>query len=328
MELERMRRLTSMAIVAALAMAGCTGSSPTAAPTTAPTLPATPALQVSVAPSGPSAAPTGSPAPATPSPTSSPTPQAEYSTDLNWANEVAMRVIVSGLNVRTRPSTSAARIGKAPKGSVFLFLDWPTRANGFNWYFGYQATPSADGSLPALPHVLDSGGVEPLSGWVAAGTSDAPYLEPIPARCPTTVDLANVEAMLNSERVACFGSDGLELTGTYGCGGCGGINAGTFTPSWLADPLGFNFLSVDPSARIGPLGLRFAPDGPTGPPDGTIVRVRAHFADARSSTCVIAPLGKGDVPTPIPSGIARDYCRAQLVVDSFNNLGTDPRFPK
>jgi hypothetical protein len=271
------------------------------------------------------ATPSVSPSPAaTPAPTAG--PQLTYPVRLNYANEVAMQVIVSGLNVRARPSTSGAKLAKAPKGAVFVFRDAPVKANGFEWYFGYQAVASG-GKLPDLPAALASG-IDPLAGWIAAGTSDSPYLAPLAPRCPVSVDLENVQAMLDSERVACFGSNPIELRGTYGCGGCGGANAGEYTPSWLADPLAYHFLSIEPSSQIGPLWLRFPPDGPTPPADGTIIKVRAHLADSRSSTCVIAPLGEGDVPAPIPTGIARDYCRAQLVVDSFDDLGPDPRFPQ
>lgn len=310
-------------------LAGCGGQGPSSAPSaTAAALASTAAIASAPAPSLTPAATATAAATASPTATPAPRPLAEYPRELNWANDIAMRVIVSDLNVRVKPSTSAAKIAKAPKGSVFLFSNWPVQKNGFQWFFGYQAQLRADGSLPPLPESLTGAGVDPLTGWVAAGTSDAPYLEPLAPRCPSRgeIDLAHVEAMLDSEQISCFGSDQIELTATYGCGGCGGSAPGDFAPSWLAYPLGYSFLSEHPALRIGPLGIRFPPSGDPAPPEGTIIRVRAHFSDSRSSTCRIAPLGDGDAPDPIPADLAEAYCRAQLIADSFDVLGTDPTF--
>jgi hypothetical protein len=326
MGVTEMRRFLALPVVAAVVLAGCGGQNPSAAPSASTAAIATLAAEASAPAPSPTVSATDTPAPPSAEPTGVPKrPSPEYPIVLNWADEVAMRVIVSDLNVRTRPSTSGAKIGKAPKNSVFLFQNWPTKADGFEWYYGWQAVLDNDGSIPALPNDFGSS-IDRLAGWVAAGTSDAPYLQPVPARCPTTIDVANVQGMLDSERVSCFGSDKIQLTGTYGCGDCGGLAPGSFKPKWLADPLNYSFLSITPFVGPGSLGIRFPPSGDPAPPEGTIIHVTAHFSDAASSTCAIAPMGdSGNVL--IPSGLAKQYCQAQFVVDSFEVKGTDPGFP-
>jgi hypothetical protein len=321
-------RIAVIALVA-MSLVGCQAAPPdTAPPGTFET--AAPSPSANAAASEPAAStspiPTSTMAPtAEPTTNPQPGPELEYPAELGFANQMAMRVIVSGLNVRARPSTSGAKIGKAPKGAVFLFLDYPVKANGFRWYFGYQALIKPGDGLPELPEAI-SAGIDPLAGWVAAGTSDSPYLRPIPARCPTQVDLANVEAMLDSERITCFGSDPISLTGTFGCGECGGVAAGDYEPDWLTYPLSYGFLSIQPELRIGPFGMRFPPNGSGRPPDGTIINVRGHFADPLSSTCKVAPLGETE-PEPIKSSVAHAYCRAQFVVDDYDIVGPNPSFP-
>jgi hypothetical protein len=325
MEVRGIRR--SLAGLVVVALAGCGGQGPGstagASPSTQASLPAAPSQAAAASPDVSVSAPTAT-STAAPSPSPTAAPELQVPNAVNFAQRTAMRVIVSGLNVRAWPSTSGAKIAKAPKGSVWLFFDAPVRANGFQWYFGEQAS-NVDGGIPALPTAFETG-LNPLTGWIASGTSDAPYLAPLDLRCPATISLANVEGMLASERVGCFGSDTIELKGTYGCGGCGGVAPGDFTPRWLAGPLDYSFLSAHPAEHLG-LNAHFAPDGPAAPPEGTIIRARGHFADERSSSCLIAPFGADDTPEPIPGAIARAYCRAQFVVTSFEVLGTDPTFP-
>ena len=313
-----------------LVVGACAGPAATGTPeaTTAATALAPIATAPDVTP-----LPTLVPSPTSPTPSATdpgPTvgPEIAYPAEVQYANQFVMKVLVSDLNVRAKPSTTGAKLGKAPKGALFLMSDWPVKANGYTWYFGYQLVLAHPGVLPDLPDPVVNGGYDGvLSGWLATGSEANPFLLPVAPRCPSTNDLQNLQAMLSSEVVGCFGTTSIELTGTYGCGGCGGLNPGTFTPAWLADPLGYSFLSIDPSERIGPFAVHFPSDGPKAPADGSILKVTGHFNDAHASSCVIAPVDESGTPAPIAKSVATAHCDAQFVVDSFTVTGIDPRFP-
>jgi len=117
----------------------------------------------------------------------------------------------------------------------------------------------------------------------------------------------------------------ITLEGTFGCSGCAASVPGTFEPGWLAHPMNFGFLSVDPNARIGPFAMRFAPSGPPPPAVGQIVRVVGHFDDPAAGSCTISP---GEPPVPLDPLATGLYCREQFVVESFEVTGTDPDFPQ
>ena len=318
-----MRRLT--AGFAALVLAGCS----TATPTGTPTPLATPAVIETVAPS---ASPPASVAPsASVPPTASPEPTHGVGTLDILPPGAAVQVTVDELNLRTRPSTSAKRVKLLKRGDVvvisptdnFSFGYGPVRKNGYSWY-PVVVTPYKDGALPPLPtEIIDLGGVEPTWGWVAADNGTRPYLATVAPRCPSTEDLATVQAMLPAERLACFGGP-IVLQGTYGCGGCGGATAGTFKPNWIASPLSFGFLSVNPAERLGPIAVRFPPSGPTEPAAGTVIQVTVHVDDSRARRCTMAELDDSGAKVPVDSRTAVLRCREELVVDSFEVLGTDP----
>ena len=99
---------------------------------------------------------------------------------------------------------------------------------------------------------------------------------------------------------------------------------GTFEPNWLATPMQYGFLSVDPSERIGPFKLHFVPDGRELPQGSAIVRVTGHFNDARSSECVIIPDNATHETDPVVEDM---FCRKNFVVDSYEILGFDEDFP-
>jgi hypothetical protein len=294
-----------------LPVAAASPSSTSAATTAAPTAEATPILTPSPLPT-----PTTVPAP-TPS-------DGLVVPELTYVNQFVMRVAVSGVNVRRKPSKSAVSNGKAPQGGLFMMYDWPIRADGFTWYFGFTLLTNKPGVIPDLPEPINTGYDEVLSGWMATGTEDAPFLVPLAPRCPTVRDMRNVVGMLGSERISCFGSDPVELQGTFGCGGCGGFAVGSFEPEWLAYPLAGNLLWYDVKDG-GSLELLFPPDGPTPPAEGSIIRVRGHFSDARSTTCRIEePDEGGSGSVVISNAAAEQYCRAKYVVDSFEVTGTGP----
>ncbi|HET7181706.1 MAG TPA: hypothetical protein VFI15_05680 [Candidatus Limnocylindrales bacterium] len=317
-----------LAVVMVLAVAACGG--PAASSTPGPggeataTAPASSALT-----SLPSPEPTAAPTPtSTVQPTAEPAPT-EPSTfqpvGLGFANTFVMRVAVNGLNVRAKPSKNGVSMGKAAKGELFRVYDWPVNADGYTWYYGYEQLQN-DNRVPKLPTPYNEGYDGILVGWMAAGSLDAPFLMPVGARCPATIDLLNLEAMLGSEKIDCFGSDTLVLQGTFGCGGCGGEDPGHYEPFWLAAGLEFDILRSS-NQQDGAQALHFPPDGQAPPAEGTIIKVRGHFDDSRSETCRITVLGDdGNVDVKIPNKAADQYCRARFVVESYEVLGTDPTY--
>jgi hypothetical protein len=248
----------------------------------------------------------------------------------------AVEVAVKELNLRRLPTTSAKRVDTLKRGEVLItspvdqidFGYGPVNANGYTWYPVVKLqVPGPDGQLPPLPTAPIQIGAELVGGWVAADDGKRPFITALPPRCPTTVDLENLEGMLPAERLACFGEPIL-LEGTFGCGGCGGVNPSSFKPKWLIDPFYGSFLSSDPSERIGPTWLHFPPDGPPQPADGSIIRVTVHVDDPRSTKCSIALADSSGAPTiEIDARTSVLLCREQLVVESYDITGTDPSFP-
>ena len=320
-----LRSLVSV-LVAGLA-AACTSSPtaspsiPTAGPLTAPPIEASASPFASTQPtesSGPSAAPS---------------PTVGIGTLDVLPPGAAVQVAVKELNLRRKPSTSARLITTLGRGDVLVitpndstsFGYGPVSRNGYSWY-PVAVTGYRNGALPALPESPLGGAAGPLTfGWVAADNGSKPYVAPLPPRCPTTVDLESVQGMLAAERLACFGAP-ITLSGTFGCGGCGGEIFGTYKPVWLATPVELDFLSVNPAARLGPLALRFTPGGPARPAAGTRINVTIHIDDPRSTRCTMVN-GEGATAVTVDKRTAVLYCRERLVVERFDNLGPDPSFP-
>jgi len=320
-----MRRLpTGLAV---LLLAGCSPSTPTAPPASI----ATPAVNQTVAPSD-SAMPSPAPSPSA-LPTTTPVPSHGVGTLDVLPPGAAVQVIVSELNLRRKPSTSAKRITTLRRGQILVVspsddisFGWgPVRANGYTWYPVIGIASSSPGALDPLPAYPIPIGAEPMAGWVAADNGSRSYLAMVPPRCPTTIDLVNVEGMLPAERLACFGGP-ITLTGTFGCPGCGGAIVGTYKPGWLATPVEFDFLSVNPAERVGPLAIRFAPNGPDRPPAGSRITVTVHIDDPRSSKCEMVD-GEGADAAAVDKRTSILYCRERLVVESVENQGPDPSFP-
>ncbi len=246
----------------------------------------------------------------------------------------AVEVTVRELNLRRKPSTGSKRVETLARGTVLIVmpadnisLGWgPVNADGYTWYpvvLANVANPDLKlDPLPATPLVY---GGEPTSGWVASHRGSELYLSPLPPRCPTTVDLANVTGMLPAERLACF-HEPFVLEGTFGCPSCGAIALGTYKPPWLATPVELDFLSVNAAEGIGPLALRFPPNGPTRPEAGSIIRVTVHVDDPRSTRCAITESDGAGGTVEVDERTAVLFCRERLVVDSFDVIGTDPSF--
>lgn len=275
-----------------------------------------------------SEAPSGS-APASPSGSSPVASPVTPGVPLALQPNIAARVTVSGLNVRDAPTTAGRKVGGLAKGDLVILLGYGgIKANGYTWYQAGRLK-GVHGALPALPADPLKGNWTDLTGWIAVAQGATPWVATLPARCPaSTPDLATLSAMLLGEQLACFSATPLVLEGTWGCGGCGGAYPGVFAPDWLAEPLS-GFLSVNWSARVGPLQLYFPPEV-TRPVEGKILRVRAHLNDPRSSTCTVSTVTSDSLtatPTPISATDAGTYCRQHVVVDSYEVLGVDPSFP-
>jgi hypothetical protein len=150
-------------------------------------------------------------------------------------------------------------------------------------------------------------------------------------RCPDTVDFENVSAMLPAERVACFGDQTIEVKGTFFCAGCVDKLPGRYKPAWLAASAVNMMWRVGEDSPFG-LGLRFRPSESERPAGGAIIRVRGHFRDDVATECSMATFypwySMYDDPAIHAVGptIARQLCRQEFVVESYEEIGTDPSF--
>ncbi len=161
-----------------------------------------------------------------------------------------VRVLTDGLRMREQPSTESTLVDNLPVDQLLLVgyaaqrSDWgPISAEGFAWYPVIRL-----GELTDLPPLSDGPLVTTSAvGWVAAGDDTEAFIQLLDARCPPRpVSLATLEAMQPWEQLACFGPEQITLEGTFGCAGCAASVPGTFEPGWLAQPMNFGFLSVDP----------------------------------------------------------------------------------
>lgn len=311
------------AVSAALVLSACASSTAPSASQTqaAPTDYATAASTAPPATSQPTPPPSSEP---TPPPTAEPSTGSWATTPgrpllVGWA----IRPTVDRLNLRERPWLGAKILGVATPRDVLQVLGPPYAADGYIWHD--VVFVSANGRLPDLPQHLGGAG-EPASGWVAVRSADAYYIERVELRCPDTFDIRHVSAMLGGERMACFGSEAIEVEGVWeGCH-CR-AEPGTWTPGWLADPSQGGNLARDPTEGINALSLRFAPEGPAEPELRAIVRVQGHFDDLRADACEMAipypwDFNVPDAAHPIDAASATMLCRQAFVVDDYQVIGT------
>ena len=242
----------------------------------------------------------------------------------------AVRVLVSELNIRESPSTSAKRLDTFRSDQVILVTTYipPVAADGYTWYLGTGPFGDGDGGLLPLPHDPHAG-TDATNGWFAAMEGATPYVAPVLPRCPATIDVKNLGAMMPAERLACFGDRTIEFEGTYryGCPTCEYF--GHFDPAWLASPNEYNWIAETGTGLQGlGLNLRARPENPR-PADGSILRIRGHFDDPTATECSIAA-ASWNYPDmelhAVPSSIARLWCRQEFVAESYVVVGTDPTF--
>ena len=326
------RRLVTVSFV--FVVGACSGpSSPaTASPSaqaSALTAVATPTLEPADTPE-PSLATQTAP-PATPAPTDNPDPCVRRPYTGPWTIDPlmpgsAVRVAVAELNLRAGPCAAAQRVEVLKKGDILVVFGpyGPFKANGFPWYEVQKAKVAADGSLVPLPASPVTIGPDVVGGWIAANDGTVPYVTPVAARCPTTINLKNVRGMLDAERLACF-SEPIVLTGTFGCGGCGGTGGPQSDPIWLAETFQFDHLWVHWFKDEHPISIQFKPSGPKKPPEGKIIRVTVHVDDPAAQKCTFYyGLEEPAFVEPKELGIA--WCRERFVVDSYEIMGTDPYY--
>jgi hypothetical protein len=250
--------------------------------------------------------------------------------DVELGPRAVVRVAVAELNLRREPCVAGPVVGILEQGMLLILDDMPygpVRGNGSRWYLAGVArnVGPAPNQLPALPGTPFPDGTDTDFGWVAVTDGAQPFVTEEDARCPTTVDLANVVAMLPSERLACF-DEPIVVEGTYGCGGCGGAGGPIGEPAWLADTFEFQQIRVRWGDGFEPVGIHFPPSGPTPPADGSIIRVTVHVDDPAASACTFL-WGTEEPPFITPASMATEWCRQRLVVDSYEVIGTDTNFP-
>jgi hypothetical protein len=329
----RVHRLAAAALM--VLFAGCSGPSASIEPTVSPgatlTAEASPSIEPT-ATSFPSVGPSATPEVA-PEPSLEPNACPQRAFDGPWTIDPlfsgsAVRVSVAELNLRAGPCTAAKRVGTLQKGDIVIVAGYPYgpfKANGYPWYAVERIQhEGADGGLPPLPLPPISPERGGVGGWIAANDGSKAYVTPVEARCPSTVDLETVKGMLPAERLACF-HEPITLQGSFGCGGCGGAGGPQATPAWLATGFQTNNLRLHWDMDEYPISIFFKPSGPDEPPQGSIIRVTLHVDDPAAQKCEIN-WGLEEPPFEVAQKVAIAYCREQLVVDSYDNLGMDPDY--
>jgi hypothetical protein len=305
-------------LIVSLMACGGPGATPSTQPTSGP------AATVSSTPTEPPVAD------ASPSPAVDPCPHQPdngSSTVAPLLPGSAVKVVVPALDLRAGPCIAAPKVETLAQDKLLIvsdYLDGPVKADGFSWYrVIFPVKVLSSGVLPALPEQWMPDGTDTDGGWIAATDGSNAAVAPLAARCPATVDVENVTAMLPSERLACFHKP-IVLEGTYGCGGCGGTGGPASEPLWLADTFEFEQLRVRWGDAFQPVGIHFPSSGPAAPKEGSIIRVTLHVDDPAAATCTFT--WGMDLPFVVPATTAINWCRERLVVDSYKVLGIDPNY--
>ena len=247
----------------------------------------------------------------------------------------AVEVLVAELNLRRQPTTSARRVEILKRGDLLVVSpsDYasagygPIEANGYTWYPVIKIDVfDGDGELDPLPTNPVPPGAELVSGWIAADDGDGPLRAA--GRAPLPDDrrprqrhraCSPPSASPASVRRSCWRARSAAAAAAAPI-------AGEFEPAWLASPMNFDFLSEDVVRAVRAARAPLPAERPGAPGAGSIIRVTVHVDDARSARCSIREFGDDDVLVAVDSATAVYVCREQLVVDSYEVLGTDPDF--
>lgn len=241
----------------------------------------------------------------------------------------AIKVSVPELNLRAAPCTASETLTPLKKGKLMIVARepfGPVKADGYAWYQVFFPPNAPNEQLPTLPERWFPDGTDTEFGWMAVTDGSASFVKPVAARCPTTIDLENVQAMLPPEWLACFDAP-IVLRGTFGCGGCGGESDLISEPGWLAGPFEFDQLHVRWSDGFQHVSvpIHFKPEGPARPTEGSIIRVRVHVDDPAAQTCRFEwPSDNSSFMSPKEYAVS--WCRERFVVDSYEVIGTDSKY--
>jgi hypothetical protein len=302
-----MTRLKLLAVLGGIVLAGCQAGPPSASPGESPST----SLEASAGASASTSALESTVA----SPDASATIDRSITGGILPPDSIAI-VMVEGLRVRETASLTGKVLASFPKGTRFLISGNPSSlgpvvADGYAWYLVVHRDVETDPSTEIL-------------GYAAAGAAAKPLMATARPRCGDAAQIT----LTAYEQLACYGNGPLTLEGTYGCGGCGGLAPGTFEPGWLANPLfpPLPVLTAKPGKGIGRIDIHFVTDGELEyPVEGSILRVVGHYDDSVASSCHIAPGVQGE-QVEADSRAAILYCRERFVVDSYEQIGTDPGY--
>ena len=282
-----------LGIFLALAMSGpdaVAGASPT--PTVSPTAlasalapPTTPAASSSLAPS--------------------PTP-----VPLGVIPNRAIAVVTEegdGLHLRDAGKLASDSLGTLSSGARVFIIGAPVAGEGYAWYrVAWVDGPLESGCVDACQRI----------GWVATPPSGEPWLEEAEVACGTPTTIHEIDALLPLERLSCFGSQDLTLTGpveAWGVTGC--VFAPEYSPAWLIGSGcggGVRFAGTTGP----PIDFITAPEsGLAEPPTPAGIRFIGHFEDPAAPSCRLVDPGE---VIGAPSGAALVlHCRTILVITDY-----------
>jgi hypothetical protein len=228
--------------------------------------------------------------PATPAPATTPIALAPGS---------LVEVLYPGVSLWGAPNHDDA-LSDTPFGQRLWIVSGPVPAGGEHWYrVQWVPTPTYD-AIPA---------------WISDTFEGHPVVEPVEARCPTTVgDVPDVTALVPAERLACFGDRPITFSHVWLASDANATAEATGSPGWLARSATIAmFGSGGPDGVEGPLLVRSAPSlGDL--PLGTWLQVTGHFDDAAASMCERRWADSVSGPIELTPAEQVLTCREQFVV--------------
>lgn len=239
-------------------------------------------------------------------------------------------VTVDGLRVRTGPGVDAGEAAPGPTGTLdagnrVYVAAGPVSASGYEWYFVSEdppvfwqplgcPTPPGDCGFPAL-------------GWVAAGSTDTPWLRVVDPGCPQPpYDFFEIHQLGPLHRLSCLTGETITITGQIALGERGWeMPILEAEPSWLGGLVSPILLSGGSGAQA-VLPVRYAPEfGACLPDTGDRICELTPFDDqlVKVDLVVDHPASPSCRPATsnTPAEVAVLRCRAQLVVTSVRASG-------